>query len=335
MASTTSAAAPTVPTEVVVTLQKLLTNVLAGFAVATIIYGISVLQVFNYFRRFKHDHWWMKTMVAVLWILDTLTTAMVWHSLYTYLVTNLGNPLADIGISWSFALENGLVTAVVLITHCYYAHQVWTVSKNLYITILVLLCAFGSAAIGIVITNEIFSNLSLLALTTDSFKVKAILVQALASVADIVITAALCVCLRNMKTGFTGTEELVHTVMVYAISRGVLTTIAQIMFLVLFATRGTSFEWQAFHQALAKLYVNSVLMTLNLRNSLRKQVKGVSLSQMSASQHTTMNNPRGYEDDAWGGQKDIERAQTSVSTPQAKLQVWVQSEQSRQISHAM
>ncbi|KAH0587273.1 hypothetical protein H2248_006077 [Termitomyces sp. 'cryptogamus'] len=51
-------------------------------------------------------------VVGTLWVLDTLATIFVAHSLYTYLVLDYGlPPQVYLNIPWSFATENMLVAS--------------------------------------------------------------------------------------------------------------------------------------------------------------------------------------------------------------------------------
>ncbi|KAF8123813.1 hypothetical protein K438DRAFT_2003178 [Mycena galopus ATCC 62051] len=71
-----------------------------GFSVATAAYGIVILQCYLYFRNYPKDHILFKSTVATLWVLDTLTTIMVAHSLYTYFVLDFGDIAADAFVPW-------------------------------------------------------------------------------------------------------------------------------------------------------------------------------------------------------------------------------------------
>jgi len=80
-------------------------NSFIGFSVATAIYGISVLQVYLYYRNYAADRVMFKCVVALLFVLDTLTTIFVAHALYTYIVLHLGKSLlVDLAIPWSFSV---------------------------------------------------------------------------------------------------------------------------------------------------------------------------------------------------------------------------------------
>lgn len=133
----------------------------------------------------------------------------------------------------------------------------------------IVFTALASFALGLGITYDITSNPSIFTLLGRSFKIRHILVQAFAAIADIAITGAICWYLHGHESDFRQTQQLIHTLIIYATSRGVLTAICQILDFFLYTALPFEFIWLNFHQLSAKLYVNSVLMTLNVRKSLK------------------------------------------------------------------
>ncbi|KAJ7145562.1 hypothetical protein C8R44DRAFT_755524 [Mycena epipterygia] len=237
-----------------------------GFAVATTAYGICVLQCYLYFHNYPKDSICLKITVGTLWILDTLSTMMVAHSLYTYFVLNFGNLAADALIPWSFALENGLLTLVTITAQCFYAWQIWTVSMNAFVTGGILLLAVTSLGLGLYITVHLFRFPAVASLATQSFRSISGPVQGTAAACDIAITLALMFYLRSKRhQGIRSTERMIDTLILYVVCRGILTSITQIMFLVLNVGFPDRTFWQPFHQVVGKLYVNSIVASLNVR----------------------------------------------------------------------
>ncbi|KAJ6558369.1 hypothetical protein B0H19DRAFT_1150912 [Mycena capillaripes] len=270
--------------------KQLFATSFIGFAIATTLYGISVLQVYLYYRNYPSDHPLLKSTVALLWVLDTLCTIFVAHSLYTYFVLNFGlNPTVDLIIPWSFTSEKFLVTLITFIAQCFYARIIWKISSNIIITASVSVLAVVTFALGIVTTVHLFQNPLATAISARSFQILSGLVQGLAALNDVLITVCLCVWLYQQKAGTGGwqerhafgTDKILDTLILYAVSRGVLVAVTQFMFLVLNLSLPHATYWMPFHQAVGKLYVNSVFATLNVRrtfaNSDEKQ-PGTNLS---------------------------------------------------------
>ncbi|KAJ7688359.1 hypothetical protein B0H17DRAFT_1332087 [Mycena rosella] len=247
--------------------KELFAAMFIGFCISTTLYGISVLQVYLYFRRYTKDRWALKTTVATLWTLDTLTTIFVAHSFFVFVlgILNLKN---DIDIPWSFTAEKLLVTIITFISQCFYAQAIWKVSQKKATTAFITFLTVSSFSLGIYTTVHLFQNPALTSISTRGFLIISGLVQGLAALNDIVITGAFSYYLHVNRTGLPSSEKLIDTLIVYAVSRGVLTAIAQIMFLVLNVALPHRQFWLPFHMVVGKLYVNSVLTTLNVRQTL-------------------------------------------------------------------
>ncbi|KAF5367211.1 hypothetical protein D9757_012212 [Collybiopsis confluens] len=86
---------PDVIAELIAGVKESLATILIGFTLATILYGITVIQTYLYYKSYPKDQIWLKLFVAALWILDTLTTILVAHSIYTYTVLDFGDPEAE------------------------------------------------------------------------------------------------------------------------------------------------------------------------------------------------------------------------------------------------
>ncbi|KAJ7257764.1 hypothetical protein C8J57DRAFT_1647529 [Mycena rebaudengoi] len=252
-----------------------------GFAVATTAYGISVLQCYLYYRNYRKDAFFLKLTVGSLLIFDTLSTIMVSHSLYTYFVINFGNLAADGLIPWSFALENGLLTVVTIIAQWRFLCLANLDSFNIIVTVGILLLGLASFGLGLWITVHLFRFPEVASVAGKSFQAVSDPVQGTAAACDIAITAALIWYLRSKKSrsGVRTTQNMIDTLIAYAVCRGILTALTQIVFLILNAGWPDRTYWQPFHQLVGKLYVNSVVASLNVR----KVVSGRDESTISVS----------------------------------------------------
>jgi len=130
-----------------------------GFTIATTLYGITCLQTYIYFRNYRKDHRFLKATVTLLWVLDSLTTIFVAHSLYTFFVLDYGKPpQVNIIIPWSFTAEKLLVTLITFIAQVFYARTIWRVSSNKSVPVVIVLLALAALALGLVTSEHLFRN---------------------------------------------------------------------------------------------------------------------------------------------------------------------------------
>ncbi|KAJ7222418.1 hypothetical protein GGX14DRAFT_428709 [Mycena pura] len=195
---------------------------------ATSAYGISVLQCYLYFRDYSRDS-----------VLLKLTVTMVAHSLYTYFVLNFGNLAAD------------ALTFVTLTAQCYYAWQIWTVSRNVFVVGAILLLAWT------------FRFPLVETIATKSFQAISGPVQGTAFACDVLITIALIYYLRSRRTrGIRTTEQIVDKLVIYAMCRGIVTA-----YVALNETPPPFLNANS-PASHSSLYVNSILASLNARRSV-------------------------------------------------------------------
>ncbi|KAL4242555.1 hypothetical protein ABKN59_011425, partial [Abortiporus biennis] len=81
-----------------------------GMVICSIMYGVTCVQTYTYYSRYKSDSRTMRVLVFILWLLDTLQLILVAHMVYYYVVTNYFNPKALVQIVWSFPAETIVTT---------------------------------------------------------------------------------------------------------------------------------------------------------------------------------------------------------------------------------
>ncbi|RPD56576.1 hypothetical protein L226DRAFT_595056 [Lentinus tigrinus ALCF2SS1-7] len=252
-----------VPTNLLGPLQEIFACGIIGYAFATTIYGITVLQTYMYYRRYPHDRRSLKAFVGILWILDTLTTVLMSHALYAFFVLNLGHLEDDVNLPWSFT---DLITAMV---QCYFAERLWRLSQgNKFLSGAIVILALITLALGIEGTVKVFSNHDLL---SDTFQRSLVLggaVQAAAVLGDVLITGGLCYYFVANKTGTRRINALLDKLMAYAIERGILTATVQTLYLIMSVAYPKKFYFVPFAMLVAKTYVNTLLASLNVRRPL-------------------------------------------------------------------
>ncbi|KZT66298.1 hypothetical protein DAEQUDRAFT_730415 [Daedalea quercina L-15889] len=291
-----------------------------GILFSIIFYGVTCAQVLFYVGEYSADRWWVKGLVASLFVLDTATTVADLDILWGYLVVNHSNPIVLAVLTNSFLVEYTLSAITVLLVQCYYMRNVWQFLQERWyrfpLTVIALVLALISCACSLasVYLGNIDRAVPGIFVKT---KIPAALQTVSASVADTYITTSLTLILRGERTGFKHTETLIRKLTTYAINRGVLTTALQIGQLITYVSLpDTTFVWAIFHFVGCKAYVNSLLALLNARNHLRTHgTSGNSLSGLSAQEIALESLPKQNRQDrksAW--QRASRSAHSNVPT---------------------
>ncbi|KAK7690346.1 hypothetical protein QCA50_007003 [Cerrena zonata] len=241
-----------------------------GLVAGAVLFGVTLLQTYEYYKRYPQDSFHMKLMVAVLTALDTLHLVLCTKTIYWYLITNYNRPDNLDNTTWSMALQTDCNGIIGLIVECFFARRVWLMSKNWPLVVIIVVLATLHFGLGVVFTAESFilghfSKFQRLTWVTCTG-------LGAAAVSDILIALSMCYYLQKKRTGIERTDDLVTTLMLYSINTGLLTSIIATTAVILFAVMPTNFLWLCFFWIMGKCYVNSVLASLNSRDRLRQKV---------------------------------------------------------------
>ncbi|THV03626.1 hypothetical protein K435DRAFT_962341 [Dendrothele bispora CBS 962.96] len=253
-----------------------------GYVVASILFGIMSVQSFRYFQVFAKDPVQLKVLVAGLWILDTLQLFFIGDALYFWMVSNYANPKSLADSTWSFNMGIFTTNSIVLIVEMFFAYRVFTVSKNVWLALVIAtlsLCYWGFELATLIRTFqlvkvELFFEFQWIASTG----------LACAAVADLLIAASLSFYLHQSRTGIKTTDSVINKLLLYAINTGLLTSVFALIDMICFLTMPSNLIHIAFNLMIGKLYTNSLLASLNVRTSLRSELQNHTSYTMSSFQ---------------------------------------------------
>ncbi|GAA5917174.1 hypothetical protein JCM5296_005590 [Sporobolomyces johnsonii] len=243
-----------------------------GTALSTFLLGITSCQAFEYFRTFPNDkrlYWWL---VVGLCVLDWAHSAISMYTIYDWTVTNFANPANLIHCPWSFAVDPAMTGVAAFVCQIFYAYRVYIVGKrNLVIPIIIctlsaLSLGFACGATGMIFHLVLFSRF-------QEWTYGVSLWLAGAALCDIIITTSLVYFLAKSKTGMLQTNNILNRLIELIISTNGLTAAVALIDAVLFGVLSTSYHVTA-NLCLVKLYFNSLLVSLNARAELERQLNG-------------------------------------------------------------
>ncbi|KAF8267441.1 hypothetical protein EI94DRAFT_1327367 [Lactarius quietus] len=88
----------------IIPVDKTIGALLIGAVVSSIVYGITLLQVYSYCNSHcSRDRWPLKSFVAFLMLVDSLNVGFVCHSTYYLAVTNFGDYLVFLNLPWTLS----------------------------------------------------------------------------------------------------------------------------------------------------------------------------------------------------------------------------------------
>ncbi|KAL6307329.1 hypothetical protein BKA93DRAFT_100167 [Sparassis latifolia] len=242
---------------------------LMGTFIASVAFGITLMQTYVYFTAFPNDPRLIHATVWVLLIFDTGHITLAWHMMYHWLILNFDNPEALGIVVWSLNITVILTGLITLIVQSFYARRVFILSnRNWFLTITIIILAIVRLVVGIVNAVKFF-QLKYIALFPKACGPIVGLSLGAGTAADVLITASLVYLLRGHKTGFNVTDTIVNRIVFYTVNTGLLTSVVGIVVIITFVSIPHDMIYFSIYLTLSKLYINALLATLNARRATR------------------------------------------------------------------
>ncbi|PPR01867.1 hypothetical protein CVT24_001348 [Panaeolus cyanescens] len=279
-----------------------------GLVAASILFGVTAIQVYIYYHNYPKDWRLQKFSVGLLLILDTLHLSLTVHAVYHYLVANFGDLKALQDVVWSFKLQIVINIVIVLYVQGLYTLRIYKLGINIakvwpILTGIVVLGGYGMLS----------SDSSAIARATDDGDFSAqssvswiiFTCFAAATVIDVVIALAICYYLnRSTSYMFKRTNNRIFTIMKYVVISGFATSACSLSALIALAIMPNTLVFLGIEFLLTKrerlqpesfflfthnadvfpllnspaVYINSYIALLNARNHLRDKETSRSLS---------------------------------------------------------
>ncbi|KAH0828768.1 hypothetical protein J3R83DRAFT_3206 [Lanmaoa asiatica] len=271
-----------------VNLSPTLGAALIGVVFAAIFLGITILQSTFYvsyqtlvfgpnltlstasrtsqYRTYSKDPVFLKLLVSVLLILDTLSVALLTHGIYTYLVTDFDNLMAvdslvclntnlilDLSFFFFPPQSEPVVSGVVaLIVHLFLAYRIqvldhrWRLLSAFIGVASIFPCADAIGKPSSLVTSElmlidaklIFTSSVAVVMTDTSISSLSALTELRwtscagvisTSTIDLIIAASISYLLHSKRSGFAQTDRMINKITLYVISTGLITRSVQLL----------------------------------------------------------------------------------------------------------
>jgi len=253
-----------------------------GVFVSLVMFGVVALQGYVYFQNCHSDRTGLKLLVGSLLLFELCHSIASCHAIYYFTVVLAGVPeLEKPANSYSLALTPVLETIITALVQGFFAYRLRILSGRLHLCLvcwgLCLLRFIGGMGMSV----EGFLDV---AREPDYFKLQDtygwLITSALnvGAVLDLLITVSMCFYIKRMYTSynFPRSDELIHRLISWTIQTGLITSMTSVAVVMTFQTMRHNFVWLALYTFLAKLYTNSLLVSLNARPVHREIVRAPS-----------------------------------------------------------
>ncbi|KAJ7805160.1 hypothetical protein B0H14DRAFT_3485346 [Mycena olivaceomarginata] len=258
--------------------------IIGGF-ISVALSAVVGFQTFLYFQIFPMDTLPYKSLGFGLLILDH--TASVCATIWQYAVLNFNNPAILLEIVSAFPVAIAFTLISTLNANLFYTWRIHKVSKyNWWLTGPIdwdssqVLKRMPHATQDTPALSKHWGTLA------ANYKGWVVAGMAVSAATDIVISAARYYYLRDLKQGYMATPEMVDAVVIFTINDGAPPS----LHLLPFVGMPKNFIWLGLYITVAKLFSNSILTTLNLRNWSRHRHRpmGIRLTRQTQANRNTL-----------------------------------------------
>ncbi|PIL28634.1 hypothetical protein GSI_08676 [Ganoderma sinense ZZ0214-1] len=264
----------TLPQAELARVREGLACIIIGVVAASILFGITVLQAYIYYRENVKEPTVVKFLVGLVCFFDTSATVFITIGAWIFFVQDFGNQ-ADMPVVKgppAEALVIGANVFTALITQLFFAYRLWIFSKqNIVLAGIVVVFALGSFAPGLWIASRFVEAASLFDIQTTKARIIGGLWNGLGAICDVFILLVLSCYLHTSRLRSKRSSDSVdEKLMQYMIECCGITALCQTCILVTFSALPGRVVFFPFLLIVGKLYSNTFLGTLNVRQKMTR-----------------------------------------------------------------
>ncbi|KAJ7732168.1 hypothetical protein B0H16DRAFT_1582220 [Mycena metata] len=251
-----------------------------------ILFTLELNQILKYFTRYKRDPTFNKVLVLIALAGDILTVFACLSATYLYMVSHWGQASYLATQPWCIAgyvIGTGITGGAVQI---FLTRMLYTLTKQwVWLPILGLFITVGVAGAGITAGHLIINS----SISGREELVKWVTVWLSACIAaDTFITTILVVKFQTLKTGFSGTGELLRRLSLAAVRNGSITTAMTIITIVVFKLQPEANTAVMIEIIIGRVYSLCMLSNLNNRSWISDASSGGDPSSKGTPTHRTV-----------------------------------------------
>ncbi|KAL4064124.1 hypothetical protein V8B97DRAFT_1876194 [Scleroderma yunnanense] len=252
----------------VTTVATVYGSILLGTCFASGLTGIVFVQSMLYYKLYPGDYAWTKFLVFVVWALDLMHTILIISTVWHSVITNYNKPENMDIIPAALGLSVAVTAAITFLVHCFFANRIRKLMKNWYIAAPVVRLAPHLVHTFVDLIPSIRLKRYSLFIRPYPAWIFTSGVTLSASV-EIIITTTMIIFLRTRKTGFANMNHIINSLILYTLETGGSSALVTVTSLICWLIMRHNLIFLGMHFAIAKLYANSLLATLNTRKRLR------------------------------------------------------------------
>ncbi|KAI6119620.1 hypothetical protein EV401DRAFT_1485567 [Pisolithus croceorrhizus] len=278
--------------------DETLGTLLVGIFFNTYLYGIVCYQFALYYQANFNDRPPVKCMVLFLFFLDTFHSMAAIYMAWVYMVTNYANPAALQYAAWPYPFTPIGTAAAAFVTHMFLGDRIYRLTHNKVLFGIIIAMALPTFALGVacgvkawiihVIADMPHINKLATAWLTMQVAVDIFITGQLSClnppfhrICCHVFLGTLSIILARAKTGWSATDTVLRRLIRGAIQTGLFASIFSLGDLISFLALPTTNFYGMFAIPIGRIYSNTLLDTLLVREKLKSQMTSSAFERTS------------------------------------------------------
>ncbi|OSC99556.1 hypothetical protein PYCCODRAFT_809452 [Trametes coccinea BRFM310] len=239
-----------------------------GIVIGMMLYGLTVHQGYRYFKLYPKDRVYLKILVSVIFLLETVHTVVWMYIGYHYLVSESFNVAGSVYCHWTIRSTFIITSMAVLSCEMFYCFRVYLIGgRYKWLVIPAVATMTAGFTFGMIAGIKAFIFVREL---TDLHRISWLVSVAygLVVATDVILTGSLVFVLYQSRTSSKRTNSILDTLIVYTINTALLTSIVSVLAFAFGLVIPGNLIYASVSIIGVKLYANSVLALLNSRRSI-------------------------------------------------------------------
>jgi len=254
------------------------------------------------FRKYQNsDPWYLKSLVGFILLCDTFQMGILTACIYKYIILNFANEEILGTLFNTLIIEIFFSDAIGLSVQMFYCWRIWRLSQRNYFVVLPLVLLSWAAFTSLFVYSCLALKFSTFA-ELATLKNLSMSCNILAAASDIFISAAMVLLLQKSKTGYKSTNGMLNRLIIFTFNTGIPVSICALWACISINVWPDTFIYIFFFLLQGRFYTNSLLVTLNFREYIKKGAAEAATSYMMHSYHGPLRNS-GPTDSASKGSK--------------------------------
>ncbi|GLB38281.1 putative expressed protein [Lyophyllum shimeji] len=241
--------------------------ILLGVFFNTFLFGLVSFQYAAYHNTKFDDPRWIRSLVSLLFLLDTFISASIIYLAWIYSVDNFTNPSALLLPVWPYPLTVLINTTTAFLVQLFLTYRIYRLKVNKSVCGIIVFFSLSSFVVGMACGAEILRVPTI----TDIGEVKRLVTAwlCLEVGVDSLIIGILSHVLARSRTGFHRSETVVNRLIRAAIQTGLLTGLFSVLCLVCFVKFSSTRLYAMFGIPIGRIYTCTLMDTLLVRQDVR------------------------------------------------------------------